>query len=216
MFSAVQADYRPLINRTRAEYPNFMNFIFPINNFDLSGDAVNIKSHLYDNLDPKLFQHYLDRILTPKHRRLQSDLFEKSKENDLIKRLDPRIFQKRNSTRLFKIAEVLLEKSEITNKWGYQTRDFFVTLCLHDPINHLVDIYLKVCVHRPSRAYALVVDLRFVYHIKDDNLDVTLCQLTGIVPQQYLSPVHALSAVADTSDDPYMFIRDPYVLKNLV
>lgn len=182
MYAPVNDNYAQIIDRNVTEYPNFMNFILPIESFDPFQSTELFSHHLYDDLDHPLFNHYLQKVLTrPKA------------NNDVYKKVDPFTFQQRNETLIVKILQVLFEQSTITTKWEYVLRDFFITHIFSNEKNNLLNIYIKCCLHRPSRAYGKVVDLQFIYNMKEDDIDVLQFKLTGVVPQQYISFIHGIN-----------------------
>lgn len=182
-YKPVSKEFALISKRNHTEYPNFMNFILPLDSFDPFIDTEIFSSHLYDDLDHPLFDHYLQRVVI-------KDGIKDEEEKEEEKEEDNQKFQKDNETLIVKILDLLFEKTTITTKWGYELKDYFVVNVFKKKNKKERKIYIKCCLHRPSRVYGRIVDLQFIYNTDIDDIDVFFFKLTGTVPQQYINFIH--------------------------
>lgn len=185
-YKPVSKEFSLISKRNYAEYPNFMNFILPLDSFDPFIDTEMFSNHLYDDLDHPLFDHYLQRVVQIDKKNDR----EKDKEKEGYEEEDNQKFQKENETLIVKILNLLFEKTTITTKWGYELKDYFIVNVFQKKNKKKKKIYIKCCLQRPSRVYGRIVDLQFIYDMHMDEIDVFFFKLSGTVPQQYINFIH--------------------------
>lgn len=192
----INAKMNKIMNLNIHDYPHFLDSILEAPFFDPANlQRGDIKSHLYDDIDHEKFSRRLQSLTTKNS--ILIEVFERKKKNKKVRQYDSITFQRKNHTLLVKILQVLLDSVEITTVWNYKLIDFFVFDLQMDEDKRFIQTEVLTCIHRPSRAYAKVISVTFIYDTQEDDINVLQAKLIGTVPQQHIFRVHGSSMIAD-------------------
>ena len=191
-----------------------------LHTIDLIGANVEKKNSLYDEPDNKTFNRLLQAVV---HRN-KNDIIMKEYENISVS--DMRCynaieFSNSFRKRLFEIANQVMNMTQISTRWKYELKDLHVVRVFgierdFSSKNNVFWINMEVCVHKSDRVYGKSFSINFFYDTRTKSVRVLECNLSGIIPQQYIRGV--IEGKRSTQDQDtlanYPDTNDFYIMKH--
>lgn len=158
---------------------------------DLIGADVEKRNSLYDEPDNKTFNRLLQTVVHKK------DTIARDYKNINVKDMNyysATEFSKTFGKRLFEIASQIMTMTQISTRWSYKLKDLYVVRVFgierdFDSKNNVFWINMEACVHKSDRVYGKSLTMNFFYDTRTKSVHVLECNLSGIIPQQYIKGV---------------------------
>lgn len=159
---------------------------------DLTGADVENRCELYDEPDNKTFNRYLQAVVH------QKDVIAKEYKNVKIEEMisyNAIEFFAGFRNRLFAIANEIMIIAEISTRWGYKIKDLHVVRVFrignkkNKDNSNIYWVNMEICVHKTNRVYGKAITIHFFFDTRSKAVRVAECNLSGIVPQEYIKGV---------------------------